>query len=180
MRGEELLANWFGWTNRALEASAVPEDVPWGWRQYAYRGYLALQQLDQRLLEGRLPAAIFYNLMVAGSQAGGLRSGRLRPDPQPTRLEPYAYFAASGSLLTSFRYSPTAMQNVVNGHDTSRSRCEVPGLGGNWIVQKPPFQMRACALAPLVTPTATHIDSLPHPMPHSAPSPTTSNLSFSA
>ncbi len=68
VRGEELVANWFGWTNRVLEGSAVPEDVPWGWRQYAYRGYLTLQQLDQRLLEGRLPAAIFYNLLVAGTK----------------------------------------------------------------------------------------------------------------
>jgi SAM-dependent methyltransferase len=66
VRGEELVANWFGWTNRVLEATAVPEDVPWGWRQYAYRGYLALQRLDRRLLEGRLPAAIFYNLLVSG------------------------------------------------------------------------------------------------------------------
>jgi SAM-dependent methyltransferase len=63
--GEELLANWFGWTNRTLEATAEPNDVPWGWRQYAYRGYLALQEVDRRLLESRLPAAIFYNLMIA-------------------------------------------------------------------------------------------------------------------
>jgi ubiquinone/menaquinone biosynthesis C-methylase UbiE len=63
--GEELLANWFGWTNRTLEATAEPSDVPWAWRQYAYRGYLLLQQLDHRLLESRLPAAIFYNLMIA-------------------------------------------------------------------------------------------------------------------
>ena len=62
--GEELLANWFGWTNRTLEATATPEDVPWAWRQYAYRGYLALQELDRRLLERRLPPAIFYNLML--------------------------------------------------------------------------------------------------------------------
>ncbi|HWX45891.1 MAG TPA: methyltransferase domain-containing protein [Solirubrobacteraceae bacterium] len=62
--GEELLANWFGWTNRTLEATAEPMDVPWGWRQYAYRGYLVLQELDRRLLEPRLPAAIFYNLML--------------------------------------------------------------------------------------------------------------------
>jgi SAM-dependent methyltransferase len=63
--GEELLANWFGWTNRTLEATAAPEDVPWAWRLYAYRGYLLLQKLDRRLLEPRLPAAIFYNLMLA-------------------------------------------------------------------------------------------------------------------
>jgi ubiquinone/menaquinone biosynthesis C-methylase UbiE len=62
--GEELLANWFGWTNRTLEATAEPTDVPWAWRQYAYRGYLILQELDRRLLEPRLPAAIFYNLMI--------------------------------------------------------------------------------------------------------------------
>jgi len=65
VRGEELLANWFGWTNRTLEATAIPEEVPWGWRLYAYRGYLALQKFDSRLLEPRLPPAIFYNLMVA-------------------------------------------------------------------------------------------------------------------
>ncbi|HEY3969854.1 MAG TPA: class I SAM-dependent methyltransferase [Solirubrobacteraceae bacterium] len=66
--GEELLANWFGWTNRTLEATADPFDVPWAWRQYAYRGYLALQELDRRLLESRLPPAIFYNLMIAAQK----------------------------------------------------------------------------------------------------------------
>ena len=63
--GEELLANWFGWTNRTLEASADPEQVPWAWRMYAYRGYLLLQGLDRRLFEPRLPPAIFYNLMLS-------------------------------------------------------------------------------------------------------------------
>ncbi len=67
--GEELLANWFGWANRTLEATAVPDDVPWSWRLYAHRGYLLLQELDRRLLESRLPAAIFYNLMLAARKA---------------------------------------------------------------------------------------------------------------
>jgi ubiquinone/menaquinone biosynthesis C-methylase UbiE len=67
--GEELVANWFGWTNRTLEATAEPADVPWAWRQYAYRGYLALQELDRRLLESRLPPAIFYNLMLSARKA---------------------------------------------------------------------------------------------------------------
>lgn len=62
--GEELTANWFGWFNRALEADGVPEDIPWGWRQYAYRGYLGFQKFDRLALEGRLPASIFYNLMI--------------------------------------------------------------------------------------------------------------------
>jgi SAM-dependent methyltransferase len=63
--GEELLANWFGWINRTLEATAEPADVPWAWRQYAYRGYLLLQGLDRRLLEPHLPPAIFYNLLIS-------------------------------------------------------------------------------------------------------------------
>jgi ubiquinone/menaquinone biosynthesis C-methylase UbiE len=63
--GEELVANWFGWANRTLEATARPEDVPWAWRQYAYRGYLLFQRMDRWLLEGRLPPAIFYNLMIS-------------------------------------------------------------------------------------------------------------------
>jgi SAM-dependent methyltransferase len=63
--GEELAASLFGWANRTLEASADPLDVPWAWRVYAYRGYLLLQSLDRSLLEPRLPAAIFYNLLIS-------------------------------------------------------------------------------------------------------------------
>jgi SAM-dependent methyltransferase len=70
VRGEELLANWFGWANRTLEASARAEDVPWLWRQYAYRGYLLLQRVDTAVLEPRLPAQVFYNLMITGRKAG--------------------------------------------------------------------------------------------------------------
>ena len=64
VRGEELVANWFGWFNRSLEASADQRDVPMLWRRYAFHGYLALQQLDNRLLEPLLPPAIFYNLLI--------------------------------------------------------------------------------------------------------------------
>ncbi|WP_445151898.1 class I SAM-dependent methyltransferase [Baekduia sp. Peel2402] len=64
VRGEELLANWFGWANRALEATADPETVPWAWKMYAFRGYIGLQAVDRVLLEPRLPPAIFYNLMI--------------------------------------------------------------------------------------------------------------------
>ena len=68
--GEELAASWFGWANRTLESTAEPADVPWAWRQYAYRGYLALQALDRTLLEPRLPAAIFYNLLMSARKPG--------------------------------------------------------------------------------------------------------------
>jgi ubiquinone/menaquinone biosynthesis C-methylase UbiE len=71
VRGEELLANWFGWFNRTLEASANPADIPRPWIQYAYRGYIALQEVDRRVLEPRLPAEIFYNLMLAARKPAG-------------------------------------------------------------------------------------------------------------
>jgi SAM-dependent methyltransferase len=64
VRGEELVANLFGWFNRALEATADPGGVPMLWRQYAYHGYLLLQRLDERVLEPRLPPGIFYNLLL--------------------------------------------------------------------------------------------------------------------
>ena len=63
--GEELAASLFGWANRTLEATAEPDEVPWAGAVYAYRGYLLLQRLDRSLLEPRLPAALFYNLLVS-------------------------------------------------------------------------------------------------------------------
>jgi len=63
--GEELAASLFGWVNRSLEATAQPDDVPYAWSLYAYHGYLALQKLDRALLEPRLPAALFYNLLIS-------------------------------------------------------------------------------------------------------------------
>jgi ubiquinone/menaquinone biosynthesis C-methylase UbiE len=73
--GEELLANWFGWANRTLEASADPEEVPRLWRLYAYHGYVLLQALDGRVLEARLPAAVFYNLMVCAHKPASAGAG---------------------------------------------------------------------------------------------------------
>jgi SAM-dependent methyltransferase len=64
VRGEELVANWFGWFNRALEATANPGQVPMAWRRYAFHGYLWLQKLDERVFEPLLPPAIFYNLLL--------------------------------------------------------------------------------------------------------------------
>jgi ubiquinone/menaquinone biosynthesis C-methylase UbiE len=70
VRGEELLANWFGWFNRTLEATAVHDDIPWAWFRYAYRGYIALQKVDAAVLEPHLPAAGFYNLMLTARKPG--------------------------------------------------------------------------------------------------------------
>ncbi len=65
VRGEELLANLYGWMLRTVEATAEPDEIPYRWRQFALRSYLALQKLDTALLEPRLPAQLFYNLVLS-------------------------------------------------------------------------------------------------------------------
>jgi SAM-dependent methyltransferase len=63
--GEELLANAWGWGLRTVESSAEPDSVPFRWRRFAFRSYIALQKVDTRLLEPHLPAELFYNLLVS-------------------------------------------------------------------------------------------------------------------
>ena len=63
--GEELLANAWGWGLRTVESSAEPDSVPFGWRKFAFRSYIALQKVDTRFLEPHLPAELFYNLLVS-------------------------------------------------------------------------------------------------------------------
>jgi ubiquinone/menaquinone biosynthesis C-methylase UbiE len=70
IRGEELLANMHGWVMRTMESTAVPEEVPWGWRRFAFRSYLALQRIDSALLEPRLPPQLFYNLVLSARKPG--------------------------------------------------------------------------------------------------------------
>jgi SAM-dependent methyltransferase len=63
--GEELLSNAWGWGLRTVESSAEPESIPFGWRRFAFRSYIALQKVDTRVLEPYLPAELFYNLLVS-------------------------------------------------------------------------------------------------------------------
>jgi ubiquinone/menaquinone biosynthesis C-methylase UbiE len=64
--GEELLSNAWGWGLRTVESSAEPDSVPFGWRRFAFRSYIALQKVDTGVLEPHLPAELFYNLLVSG------------------------------------------------------------------------------------------------------------------
>jgi ubiquinone/menaquinone biosynthesis C-methylase UbiE len=64
--GEELLASAWGWSLRTVESTAEPESVSWGWRNFAFRSYIALQKVDTKVLEPRLPAELFYNLLASG------------------------------------------------------------------------------------------------------------------
>ncbi|HEX8690029.1 MAG TPA: methyltransferase domain-containing protein [Solirubrobacterales bacterium] len=63
--GEELLANAWGWGLRTVESTAEPESVSYGWRRFAFNSYIALQKVDTKLLEPRLPAELFYNLVLS-------------------------------------------------------------------------------------------------------------------
>src|SRR5215207_4879881 len=77
--GEELVAGWFGWANRTLESTAEAKQIPQLWFRYAYHGYRALKAVDERVLEPRLPPAIFYNLLV--SARAPVSSGRSAAAP---------------------------------------------------------------------------------------------------
>jgi ubiquinone/menaquinone biosynthesis C-methylase UbiE len=70
LRGEELVANAYGWLLRSLEATAEPAEVPFRWRHFAYRSYIALQRLDTSVLEPRLPPELFYNLVISARKPG--------------------------------------------------------------------------------------------------------------
>jgi ubiquinone/menaquinone biosynthesis C-methylase UbiE len=65
VRGEELLANVWGWGLRSVESSAEPSEIPRRWHRFAFRSYIALQRLDAALLEPRLPPELFYNLVLS-------------------------------------------------------------------------------------------------------------------
>jgi SAM-dependent methyltransferase len=65
VNGEELVANVWGWGMRSMESTAVPESIPTRWRHFAFRSYIAFQKVDVALLEPRLPAELFYNLLLS-------------------------------------------------------------------------------------------------------------------
>ena len=69
VRGEELLANQHGWFMRTIESTAEPDQIPLGWRRFAFRSYIVLQRLDTALLEPRLPPELFYNLICSAQRA---------------------------------------------------------------------------------------------------------------
>ena len=70
IKGEELLANVYGWWLRSLEASTTLDQIPMRWRSFAFRSYIALQKVDTSMLEPRLPASLFYNLVLSARKPG--------------------------------------------------------------------------------------------------------------
>ena len=98
------------------------------WRVYAYRGYLLLQRLDRSLLEPRLPAAIFYNLLVSARApalgAGTAAMSRAASSPsQPQQAERSAAASRAAAALDSLTTQPsTASTNGTGRLGTPRSR----------------------------------------------------------
>jgi ubiquinone/menaquinone biosynthesis C-methylase UbiE len=90
VRGEELVAGWFGWANRTLESTAESRQIPGLWFQYAYRGYRALKAVDTGVLESRLPPAIFYNLLLSGRAPHDASGSVARPRPRAAERTPAA------------------------------------------------------------------------------------------
>lgn len=70
VKGEELLSNMYGWVLRTVESSAEPEGIPYGWKRFAFRSYIALQRVDNAILEPHLPPEIFYNLVISARKPG--------------------------------------------------------------------------------------------------------------
>lgn len=65
VRGEELVANVWGWGMRSMESSATPDSIPLKWRRFAYNSYIAFQKVDNNVLEPHLPPELFYNLLLS-------------------------------------------------------------------------------------------------------------------
>ena len=65
---EELTASWFGWPVRTFEAAVRPERLGWGWAMFAYKNWLRLYALDEKVLARVVPPALFYNVLVTGTR----------------------------------------------------------------------------------------------------------------
>jgi len=67
---EELVSSVVGWCVRTIEAEAPAGLLRSRWARFAYRTYLALYALDDRLLSHLLPARWFYNVLLYGEKRG--------------------------------------------------------------------------------------------------------------
>jgi ubiquinone/menaquinone biosynthesis C-methylase UbiE len=65
---EELTASWFGWPVRTLEAAVRPGALGWNWAVFAYKGWLTLSALDEKVLSRVVPDELFYNVSLTGTK----------------------------------------------------------------------------------------------------------------
>jgi len=65
---EELTASWFGWPVRTVEAAVRPGALGWNWAVFAYKGWLTLSALDEKVLSRVVPDELFYNVSLTGTK----------------------------------------------------------------------------------------------------------------
>lgn len=63
---EELTAAWWGWPVRTLEAAIREERLTRGWRVMAFRSWILLSRLDERV-KPVVPDALYYNVSVTAT-----------------------------------------------------------------------------------------------------------------
>ena len=72
---EELTAAWFGWPVRTFEAAVKPGALGMGWAMFAYKGWLALSRVDEKVFSRVVPGEFFYNVSVSGTKANVSSAG---------------------------------------------------------------------------------------------------------
>lgn len=65
---EELAAALFGWPVRTFEAAVPQEKLTLGWRLFAYKAWLRLSWLDEKVLAKIAPRNVFYNVLITGTK----------------------------------------------------------------------------------------------------------------
>jgi SAM-dependent methyltransferase len=65
---EELTASWFGWPVRTFEYAVNAQRLGWRYAMFAYKGWLALSALDEKVLARVVPPELFYNVCLTGAK----------------------------------------------------------------------------------------------------------------
>ncbi|HEX2301464.1 MAG TPA: class I SAM-dependent methyltransferase [Pseudonocardiaceae bacterium] len=72
---EEFSAAVFGWPVRTFEAAVPADRLGIRWANFAYRTWLRLSALDQRVLSRILPRSLGYNVLITGCKPVRAPSG---------------------------------------------------------------------------------------------------------
>lgn len=65
VRTEEFVSGLFGWSVRTIEALAAPGRLGTRWAWFAYRTYMRLYRLDERVSRRIVPGPLFYNVLFS-------------------------------------------------------------------------------------------------------------------
>jgi ubiquinone/menaquinone biosynthesis C-methylase UbiE len=65
---EELAAALFGWPVRTFEAAVPQEKLTLSWRLFAFKAWLRLSWLDEKVLRKVAPRKLFYNVLITGTK----------------------------------------------------------------------------------------------------------------